>query len=245
MAHDRKEAERHHYDRAYESGTIDTKHGFFEASAGVLRYRDLIFGDCAGKHVLEYGCGLGGQAFALAERGATVTGIDISETAVAQARRRAAGLPPEALTFVRADAENLEFADATFDMVCGSGILHHLDLQRSLHEVHRVLREGGRGVFYEPVAHNPLLNLYRRLTPGSHTTDEHPLRMREIAGMRSVFRSARAEYFDLLTLFVIPVLWVSGAWPVLRLSESADQRLFQAVPSLRAWAAVVVLELGK
>lgn len=245
MADQRKATEQEFYDRAYESGTVDTKNGFFEISAGVQRYRELIFEDCAGKHVLEYGCGLGGQAFALADRGATVTGIDISDVAVAQAKRRAAGYPPGKLNFVTADAENLDFNDGTFDLVCGSGILHHLDLQRSLSEVHRVLRSGGRGVFYEPLGHNPWLNVYRRLTPGSHTPDEHPLLMSEIAAMGDVFSTARAEFFDFFSVFAIPVMWLPGGTKLLRVSEWADRILFRVVRPLRGWGAVVVLELRK
>src|SRR5712691_459765 len=240
MADQRKATEQDFYDRAYESGTVDTKHGFFEISAGVQRYRELIFDGCAGKRVLEYGCGLGGQAFALADRGANVTGIDISDVAVAQARRRADGYPPHLLSFVKADAEALDFPDGSFDLVCGSGILHHLDLARSLREVHRVLSSGGRGVFYEPVGHNPLLNLYRRLTPGSHTPDEHPLLMREIREM-----NARAEFFDFFSFFVIPILWMPGGKELLRASEWVDRQTFRFVPPLRAWGGVVVLELRK
>jgi SAM-dependent methyltransferase len=239
MADRRKVSEEQFYDRAYESGTVDTKNGFFEISAGVQRYRDLIFENCAGKRILEYGCGLGGQAFALAGRGASVTGIDISDVAVAQAKRRAAAYSPQQLRFVKADAEALDFPDASFDLVCGSGILHHLDLEKSLAEVRRVLASGGRGVFYEPVAHNPLLNLYRVLTPGSHTPDEHPLTMREIRGFD------RAEFFDLFSVFVIPILWMPGGVKLLRAAEWMDRVTFRAVPLLRAWGAVVVLELRK
>ena len=239
MADQRKVSEEQFYDRAYESGTVDTKNGFFEISAGVQRYRQLIFENCAGKRILEYGCGLGGQAFALAERGASVTGIDISDVAVAQAKRRAASYPQQQLRFVKADAEALEFAEASFDLVCGSGILHHLDLEKSLREVRRVLAPGGRGVFYEPVGHNPLLNLYRVLTPGSHTPDEHPLVMAEIRGFD------RAEFFDLFSIFVIPILWMPGGVKLLRAAEWLDRVIFRVIPPLRAWGGVVVLELRK
>ncbi|HSP14812.1 MAG TPA: class I SAM-dependent methyltransferase [Thermoanaerobaculia bacterium] len=245
MPDQRKTSEQRFYDRAYESGTVDTKNGFFEISAGVQRYRQLILAGCDGKRALEYGCGLGGQAFALAERGATVTGIDISEVAVAQARRRAAAIPAASLRFLKADAEALEFPDGSFDLVCGSGILHHLDLDRSLRELHRVLVPGGRGVFYEPLGHNPLLNLYRVMTPGSHTPDEHPLLMREIRGLQNIFATARAEFYDLLSVFVIPILSLPGGEKLLRASEWADRQIFRFLPPLRAWGAVVVLELGK
>ncbi len=235
----RKISEEQFYDRAYESGTVDTKNGFYEISAGVQRYRQLIFDGCAGKRILEYGCGLGGQAFALADRGAIVTGIDISDVAVAQARRRAAPYPQQQLRFVKADAEALEFPEGSFDVVCGSGILHHLNLQKALREVRRVLVAGGRGIFYEPLGHNPLLNLYRKLTPAEHTPDEHPLLMREVREFND------AEFFDLFSVFVIPILRWPGGESLLRAAEWVDRLCFRALPPLRAWAAVVVLELRK
>ena len=243
MGDQRKVAEQCFYDRAYESGTLDTKNGFYEQSASLKRFRDLIYAGVAGKNVLEYGCGLGGHAFLLADRGANVTGIDISEVAVAQAKHRAAGYSQGALTFMTADAENLHFPDNTFDLVCGTGILHHLDIARSLAEVKRVLKPGGRAVFYEPLGHNPLLNLYRRLTPGSHTADEHPLVKRDMDLVQDLFPAARAEYFDLFSIFVIPILRLPGANHLLRLMERLDRAAFRLAPPARWWGAVVVMEL--
>jgi ubiquinone/menaquinone biosynthesis C-methylase UbiE len=54
---------------------------------------------------------VGGHAFALADRGAMVTGIDISDVAVAQAQRRAAAYSSKDLQFMKGDAEALDFAD--------------------------------------------------------------------------------------------------------------------------------------
>lgn len=242
---ERKAAEQLYYDRAYESGTVNTHNGFYEFSAGVLCYRSLVLKDCAGKRVLEYGCGLGLETMTLVERGATVVGIDISEVAVAQARRRVGASAAGKISFVQADAEALQFGDGEFDIVCGTGILHHLDLDRAMREVERVLRPGGRAVFYEPVGHNPLLNLYRWLTPGSHTRDEHPLLMREIRAIGKTFRQADAHFFDFFSIFSIPFLRFKAGVAMLRAFEWMDRYLLRAVPLLRAWGGVVVLDFHK
>ncbi len=53
------------------------------------------------------------------------------------------------------NAEQMPFRDGSFDAVYGSSILHHLNIDAALAEVHRVLRPGGRIVFAEPNILNP------------------------------------------------------------------------------------------
>ena len=82
------------------------------------------------------------------------------------------------------DAHELEFPDGHFDAVIGWGILHHLDLDRALGEVARVLAPGGVMVFSEPLDMNPVARLVRRLTPEARTPDEVPFRAAELAAVR-------------------------------------------------------------
>ena len=133
--------------------------------------------DPAGKDVLDFGCGPGYLTKYLIDRGAvSVTGIDVSEGEIEQARERARedGLQDRS-NFLVADAHATGFADDSFDLIVGDSILHHLDLHVALVELRRILRPGGRAVFLEPMWHNPLLRLGRALTPSARTPDEHPL----------------------------------------------------------------------
>ncbi len=98
---------------------------------------------------LEIGAGTGYFSLNLLQAGAVqeATCTDISpgmiETLSANARRL--GL---AVGTARADAESLPFADASFDLVLGHAVLHHLpNLRRAFDEFHRVLRPGGRIAF--------------------------------------------------------------------------------------------------
>jgi SAM-dependent methyltransferase len=104
------------------------------------------FAGTRGLSVLEIGCGLGTDGAQFAKAGAYYTGIDLTEAAIELARTRfeVSGLKGE---FWVADAENLDFADASFDRVYSHGVLHHTpDTARAVAEIHRVLKPGGRAV---------------------------------------------------------------------------------------------------
>ena len=111
--------------------------------------------------VLEIGCGLGTDGARFARAGAQYTGVDLTEAAVALARRRfeLEGLPGE---FRVADAESLEFADGSFDIVYSHGVLHHTpDGAAAVREVRRVLAPGGRAVvmLYHRDSYNYRVNI--------------------------------------------------------------------------------------
>ncbi|MDX3658873.1 class I SAM-dependent methyltransferase [Streptomyces sp. ID05-26A] len=101
-----------------------------------------LAGDVAGRRILDAGCGAGPLFAALRERGAVVSGIDVSAGMLEQARRR---LGSDADLRIADLAGPLPFADAEFDDVVASLVLHYLeDWGPTLAEVRRVLRPGGR-----------------------------------------------------------------------------------------------------
>jgi SAM-dependent methyltransferase len=98
----------------------------------------------AGERVLDVACGNGNAALAAARRFCQVTGVDYVPALLDRARQRAAAEGLEA-TFQEADAEDLPFPDASFDVVLSTcGAMFAPDQERTAAELLRVCRPGGR-----------------------------------------------------------------------------------------------------
>jgi len=96
-----------------------------------------------GATALDVACGTGNSAIPLARRGAVVTGVDIATNLLEQARERAAaeGLT---ITFDEGDAEQLPYADASFDVVVSMfGAMFAPRPELVAAEMARVLKPGG------------------------------------------------------------------------------------------------------
>ncbi len=208
-------------------------------------YYKQVLQNAAGKRVLEYGCGTGSSAFEIIKHGAReVVGIDISPVAIELSQKKAREENVEDRTqFLVMNAEKLEFPDNSFDLVCGIGILHHLDLERSYSELSRVLRPGGIGVFHEPLGHNPLINRFRNKTPHLRTPDEHPLLMADIKHARNYFEDVKVRYFHLASLGIVPLRNSPLFKTLYSITEAADKLIMGILPPLKGWAWFSVLEL--
>ena len=113
-----------------------------------------------GRKIMEIGCGLGTNAFMLAQKtGADVLGTDLCVPFIRKAREKfeLPNLRYEVHDFNRAD----QFDGETFDCIVGNGILHHLyhRLDDALVNMKRLLKTGGRIVFLEPNIYNPYVYL--------------------------------------------------------------------------------------
>lgn len=103
---------------------------------------------CAGRRVLDAGCGVGYGAARLAARAANVVGVDVSAQAIAYARGHY-GAPN--LSFEEMDVGALAFGDASFDVVCSFETIEHVDdADRVLAEFARVLADDGVLVISTP-----------------------------------------------------------------------------------------------
>jgi len=128
----------------------DDYEGFF-AAYDSWRYRqERHIPDCLdridwhGRKVLEIGLGQGAESEQLIRRGASWSGLDLTQESVERVRARLAirDLPHDDLR--QGSALAIPWPDGTFDTVFSHGVLHHIpDIRRAQAEIHRVLKPGG------------------------------------------------------------------------------------------------------
>lgn len=127
--------------------------GYFEEIAR-FRYQEYApwlsrvagFDQHRGEKMLEVGCGMGTDLLEFAKGGASVTGIDLTPRHIELAKKRFELFGEKAELLV-VDAEELPFADNSFDFVYSNGVLHHTpDTQKGVSEIHRVLKPGREAI---------------------------------------------------------------------------------------------------
>ena len=219
---------------------------YYLTERAVADYRSHLEAVSA-KSVLVVGCSEGGVT-PLARKGAIVVGIDISDAAIAKLTDAIAkeGLAERATARVM-DAHNLDLPDDSLDIICCSGVLHHLDIERAARSWARALKRTGYAVMLEPMALNPLIALYRRLTPSMRTEDEHPLRPKDFRILRDYFESVEVRGYVLTSLASLIWAFLPNVWSLKersqRLLEALDDWLLRAFPTLTyiCWTSVIVL----
>lgn len=223
---------------------------FYAINRGVARARmEWMKENCPGAVALDYCCGLGQASLELAEAGAFVHGIDISDREIETAKRTAAeaGIA-DRTSFSVMDAEALEFPDDFFDVILCSGVLHHLDLDKAYPQLARVLKPAGQILCIEAQGTNPLINLYRKRTPHLRTSweAEHILALRQVDQARAYFGEVDITFYHLFTLLAIPFRRTRLFSPLLSVLETID-KLVLRIPGVRrmAWQMIFVLSEPK
>ena len=236
----------HIFEKDYDENERQVVLKYYDTARASEEYFHTILSRvCQGKKALEYGCGPGGWTLTtLANGAAHVTGIDLSDTAIRKAKESASEHHAEELTeYYVMNAEDLTFPPKSFDVCYGNAILHHLDTEQAYQQIARILRPDGIAVFREPLGMNPLINIYRRMTPSLRTPDEHPFVMRDIALANNIFRNVAVEYFTFLPLALTPFRRWKVFPKMLSVAEGIDKILFKILPFTRrfAWMSVLVM----
>ena len=182
--------------------------------------------------ILDYGCGRGSNSLKYLHYGARkVYGIDLSPVYISNAIElmRQAGYDESLFDFRVMDAHALEFEGNTFDLILGNGILHHLNPDIALKEVYRVLKPDGRVLFLEPLADNPLLKLFRRLTPFARTEDESPFTGKQIRHLINNNKWKMELFY--CGLFEAPVAMITS----ILMPKKSDNLLLRMADILERW----------
>lgn len=240
----RLEREREFHNARFEHGDREAQLKYYDAIADCFRdYWGRVDTLAAGADILEYGCAYGDNALRLAPSARSATGIDISDVAIEKGRQRAQQKGLDNVRLEAMNAEAMTFPDDSFDLVFGSGIIHHLDIDRAFAEIARVLRPGGRAVFVEPLGLNPAIELYRRLTPSARTPDEHPLLRGDFRRFEAAFRTTTCRFYGLTTLAAVPFRRTAARAPLFAVTRALDRGLF-ALPAVKwlAWYSLMEAE---
>ena len=169
-----------------------------------------------GMRVLDCGCGPGTITLDIAERigSGTVVGVDMSQSQVALATKRAAERGASNASFLVGNAYALPFADASFDAVFSHALLEHLSAPpRAVGEFKRVLRPGGwlgvcapdwGGFLYSPATAELLaaVQAYQHIQTrngGDVRVGHKLLDFLSDAGFEQLKATARYENYDPLT----------------------------------------------
>ena len=195
------------------------------------------------KDVLDYGCGTGNFAKKISSlKPKKLVAIDISEEAIKKAKSETKSEENE-IDYRVENCENSNLSSDSFDIIYGSAILHHLNLNKSLKELNRMLKKGGIILFAEPMATNPIINIYRKFTPKARSADEHPLVFQDIKLIESMFKNVETKYYGFLTLIFFPFYKSPESSKLFRFISGID-RMILKTKYLRflAWSVLVKAE---
>jgi len=210
--HDRKQAEELFHDEwaASEDVTqINVRHRNEACTAPEMRHIRQRLGDLRGRTLLDVGCGLGEASVYFAMEGAIVTATDISP-GMCRATERLASANGVSLTTHVSAIEDLGLKrDQQFDVIYTGNTLHHADIAETLENILPHLKRDGIFVSWDPVAYNPIINIYRTIATKVRTEDEHPLRLRDIRAVTSCFASSEVSWFWLTSQLIFMLMVVA------------------------------------
>tara|TARA_Y100000590_G_scaffold274569_1_gene308274 strand:- start:840 stop:1583 length:744 start_codon:yes stop_codon:yes gene_type:complete len=236
--------EKKFHDELHASGKQRSQNKFYKALYHLYKdFIDILKIKAESADVLDYGCGTGSFAKKVSTfKPKKIVAIDISEEAIKKAKS-ISGEENNKIDYRVDNCENLSFDSNSFDVVYGSGILHHLHFNKSLNELNRVLKRNGTIVFAEPLATNPLINIYRKFTPSARSHDEHPIKFKDIKLIEEIFKNVEIKYYGFFTLIFFPFYKSPENSKLFSLISKIDSMILkQKYLKFLAWSIIISAE---
>ena len=249
---ERKQKEIEHYDKRAESRLENgkKKKGSFEDfQQSPLSSFKFIYNflkeKCENKKVLDYGCGDGIHSVWLADLGAEVKAIDLSEKSLQIAKARVGAGNAE---FLKMDCEALNFPGSSFDIIFDGGTFSSLDFKKVLFELRRVLKPEGFVIGIETFGHNPFTNLKRKINKITKKRTKwavsHIIKDKDLELAKGYFDKIEVYYFHLISWIAFPFLNLPGGRFLLKSLEKIEGFLLFAFPFLRRYCFKIVFILS-
>lgn len=240
-----------HYDKVWTEHEDESWNSwpFFRQNPSALRYAFGRLGEVHGRAVLDLACGIGHSTQTIAEQGAHVVALDLSSQGLRKtlARVEEAALASQ-VQAVRSSVEQLPFEDESFDAVFAQNFLMHVDAATVGREVWRVLKPGGVAVFIEPLAHHPLVKLYRTFFSSYKGTKPRWSTRNDLAELAAPFHQVKTRTFYLLSA-IASVGFIQKRpallGPTYFVLHILDQLILKIAPGTERYAWVAVTELIK
>lgn len=205
-----------------------------------------------GPYFLDCACGAGQLSIWLAQQGKKVWAFDFSESAIDIAKKSAeiSGVD-KMISYELMDARHLQYEDEFFDIITGKDCIHHLiKFPDAIREMVRVLKTGGKAVFVEPLALNPIINVLRFINIYfNKRLGEHMLNKSDLKFLECEFGSIQLDHFSVFSTFskLIPGQFrqVAVIKRLCVILDMLDVYILKRLPFLNHYASVCYMELTK
>jgi SAM-dependent methyltransferase len=226
--------------------------------------------------VLEIGPGMGQDTQFLARNGNEVYTIDISKECLKKVYESMSSSvheststnqltdssTPQLFHILQMDATELGFKGESFDLLFANTVLMHLHRRKFFPEIQRILADGGKAIFIEPLRNNPFLFLYRMLFSKSREIQPDYLSLEEIQQYSSYFQKVETREFYLFSFLFFPFLHFSRLLKgksnhvpdkpnrtfissFFHLIERTDSAIIRQFPFTKRFCSFVVIECVK
>lgn len=209
-----------------------------------------FLGTLVDKTILDLGCGYNPTPIYFALAGAKhVYACDVSPKALAYVQEMAhqAGVA-DRVSVILCPGEQLPLAGETIELIHCESTLHHLLLPLAGAELVRVLKEGGKAGFKDPLGQNPVLELARDYLPyhwkKSGKGTDRPLKFSDIENFGQNFAACTYQGFGFLSV-IATYIWGRGKSKPRQITDTLDGLILRFFPFLQRFCRFVVTKAVK